>query len=683
LIAAFLGLGIGYAARKPRLSLRWCAGGIFFLAVLLHPLVTVGGSSFRQISDYLAFEDRHIWYLTPVGSLLVAKGLAMLAVLFLTEALVFVPLGQALAEEFRLSRRRLLDYSLNVGASLVGISLFALLSILGTSPAIWIAGATVLFLPLAWKSWKETLLVVVPMACAVYLVSSYYADGQYFWSPYQKIKLECGNHTYSKVEPPLPFCHLLVNGVHHQHILDLSDATVHAHPGLFPAALVRYGTYDLPFRLKPHPRDVLIVGSGTGNDVAAALRAGAIAIDAVEIDPTIAEIGRRLHPEKPYDRTDRVRLHVDDARAFFRRADRSYDVVTFQTLDSHTLTSNFSNVNLDSYVYTEESLAEMRRILRPSGIAFLAFYAERPFIAARIYGLLTNVFGEPPLVFQSEPEWFGGNRGVVFIAGDVGSARAVASADPVLSGWIERDASLPAKWSRLAVDLTTDDWPYLYLEHRKVPTLWILLTVLIALLSTTLAAVFLAVSRKQVRESTAGTAPWRNLLKVDAHFFFLGAGFLLLETHSITKASLFFGSTWIVSSVTIAALLILILLANAISMRLGRTGVRYAFFGLFLTLGLNFAILRRTWFLGLPGGMGPPLAALLFTLPALFAGIVFASSFARCSDISRALGSNLLGAVPGALLESASFAVGIRAVVLVALGLYLGSYWAWEASREP
>src|ERR1035437_9979403 len=86
LIAAFLGLGVGYVARKPRLSLRWCAGGLFLLAFLLHPNVHAGSFAFRQISDYLAFEDRQIWYLTPVGALLVAKGFLMLAALFLLVA---------------------------------------------------------------------------------------------------------------------------------------------------------------------------------------------------------------------------------------------------------------------------------------------------------------------------------------------------------------------------------------------------------------------------------------------------------------------------------------------------------------------------------------------------------------------------------------------------------------------
>ena len=45
---------------------------------------------------------------------------------------------------------------------------------------------------------------------------------------------------------------------------------------------------------------VAVVGAGTGNDVAASLRAGAGRVDAIEIDPAILATGKLAHPEKPY-----------------------------------------------------------------------------------------------------------------------------------------------------------------------------------------------------------------------------------------------------------------------------------------------------------------------------------------------------------------------------------------------
>jgi hypothetical protein len=85
------------------------------------------------------------------------------------------------------------------------------------------------------------------------------------------------------------------------------------HPTAEPNRSVR-DYYELPYRFVSTPGDVLVVGAGTGNDVAAALRHDAQHVDAVEIDPTILGLGRQFHPEHPYD-SSRVSQHVDDARA--------------------------------------------------------------------------------------------------------------------------------------------------------------------------------------------------------------------------------------------------------------------------------------------------------------------------------------------------------------------------------
>ncbi len=67
--------------------------------------------------------------------------------------------------------------------------------------------------------------------------------------------------------------------------------------------------------------DVLILGAGSGTDVAAALRHGAKHVDAVEIDPAILRLGRAHHPDHPYsdprvtvDQRRRPALSPDDAR---------------------------------------------------------------------------------------------------------------------------------------------------------------------------------------------------------------------------------------------------------------------------------------------------------------------------------------------------------------------------------
>ena len=108
-------------------------------------------------------------------------------------------------------------------------------------------------------------------------------------------------------------------------------------------------SYDFPYQLVSRPERVLVVGAGTGNDVAAALRHGASHVDAVEIDPYLVALGRKYHPERPYT-SEKVTVTVNDARAYFKTAQHKYDLIVFGYLDSHTLLSSLSTLRLDDYV---------------------------------------------------------------------------------------------------------------------------------------------------------------------------------------------------------------------------------------------------------------------------------------------------------------------------------------------
>ena len=72
-------------------------------------------------------------------------------------------------------------------------------------------------------------------------------------------------------------------------------------------------------RLCEPPERVLVIGAGTGADVAIALAEGVGQVDAVEIDPELYELGRRVNPERPYE-DPRVRVIIDDGRAFLERS---------------------------------------------------------------------------------------------------------------------------------------------------------------------------------------------------------------------------------------------------------------------------------------------------------------------------------------------------------------------------
>jgi len=64
----------------------------------------------------------------------------------------------------------------------------------------------------------------------------------------------------------------------------------------------------------------------------------------------------------------------------------------------------------------------------------------------------------------------------------------------------------------------------------------------------------------------------------------------------------------------------------------------------------------------------------LTTLPIFFSGIIFIRSFAKVERKDDALGANLAGAIIGALLQSITFVIGIKALLLIVAGLYCLSF---------
>jgi hypothetical protein len=192
-------------------------------------------------------------------------------------------------------------------------------------------------------------------------------------------------------------------------------------------------------------------------------------------------------------------------------------------------------------------------------------------------------------------------------------------------------------------------------------------------------AMLVAASLWWLRRNGIGTI---DVTPSHAHLFFLGAAFLLMEVYAINRLALLFGTTWLVSAVSIAAILVEIVAANLVVgwIRLDLRPLAYAALGLLLVAG---------WLVGpeivLGRGAAAGLVYALFLLSPVFcAGIVFATSFKRSALAGPALGANILGAVLGGWAEYATMATGIRFMALLALGLYVASALALIiAARRP
>ncbi|MCK5023810.1 MAG: hypothetical protein KAS04_06545, partial [Candidatus Aenigmarchaeota archaeon] len=148
------------------------------------------------------------------------------------------------------------------------------------------------------------------------------------------------------------------------------------------------------------------------------------------------------------------------------------------------------------------------------------------------------------------------------------------------------------------------------------------------------------------------------------------AGFLLVEFQNINKTALLFGSTWIVNSINITAILTMSLLANLFVSRVKIKSLKILYALLFLSLLIVFLVPLNVFnFLGY--WQKSFSASILLNIPIFFAGIIFITSFRRSQQKNLAFGSNLIGAAAGGLLECLSFLIGVRMLVLVIMGLYL------------
>jgi len=415
-----------------------------------------------------------------------------------------------------------------------------------------------------------------------------------------------------------------VNGVPHQSAM---DAETKAH--LVPA-------YALPYerRTEATPGRVLIVGAGTGTDVALALSRGATSVDAVEIDPRLQQIGAQRHPNHPYS-DPRVHVHINDGRAFLERTSNVYDMIIFALPDSLTLVSGASSLRLESYLFTVEAMRSVRDHLAPGG-SFSMYNAYRQtWLIGRLARTVQDAFGHPPCV-----DSLSGVSAVI--------SAGLTSADQQCD---------PAQVIPAGPAPATDDHPFVYLYGRSIPPFYAITLLGIVLLS------LLAVR-------VAG-GPIRTL-RPYVDLAFLGAAFLLLETRAVTGFALLFGTTWIVNAIVFAGVLLVVLAAVEVTRRRPTPPLRMLYAALAASL-LVAALVPPGLLLVLPALPRAVAAVTVAFLPVFVANLIFAKRFADTVDATSAFAANLLGAMVGGCLEYLSLVVGYQALILLAALLYAGA----------
>jgi SAM-dependent methyltransferase len=604
LLGSFLGIGAGFLISRKSWS-------IWRLSLPLLTALVVGVLAFpvsieRSGSDVIYFTALFVsgppaWLALPVVFVLVAAILAGPA------EVVGRCFGQL---------RPLAAYRYDLIGSLAGIVAFSTLSFLRAPSLVW--GAIVVAAYLILTSSKRWVIMAL---CGLAMLGSLGVETMrpgVSWSPYYKVETQPAASKDG-------FMLIKANGVPHQQMA----------PAKFKIEQAER-IYETPYLRLPDNSlgDVLIVGAGSGSDVAIALVEGARHVDAVDIDPRIMELGAEFNIDRPYS-DPRVTRHVNDGRAFLEGNDRKYDLILFALPDSLTLVSGASQIRLESFLFTKQAMESVRRHLKPDGAFAMYNYYREPWLIDRLARTVQSAFGHAPCV-----DTFAGAQAVISVGVNPSAQKCVTTWTPTPGAPVVAPAS--------------DDAPFLYFRGDTFPTLyWI-----------TLSAILLA-SLIAVRALGGPLGKMRPY----ADLFFMGAAFLLLETKNVATFALLFGTTWFVNALVFAGVLVVVLAAVETTARFKTPPLKLLYAGIAASLALAWVI-HPDWLL--PLSFWPRLiaATLLAFLPIYLANVAFSKRFREAGDAQGAFAINLIGTIVGGCLEYAALLTGYDNLLIVTALLY-------------
>jgi hypothetical protein len=273
----------------------------------------------------------------------------------------------------------------------------------------------------------------------------------------------------------------------------------------------------------------------------------------------------------------------------------------------------------------------------------VTFSGNKVWIHERIFNMLNSVFDSETEVTADATSYA---NGAIYI-----NRKSASTASP------------PSILKTTATkNLPDDNWPFLYLRTRTIPNHYLAFIVMALVMGLT--PLFLLP---------------RGQRKIRFPYFFLGAGFFLIETSNVVSLSLLYGSTWFVAVVVFVGILLLVLAGNLTSHAVAVP--RMKIYMLFLALNIIVAYAVPTAALLAVSNLllRTAAAVLIFLGPVYFASLIFATLIKDEEKLFQAYGSNILGAVVGGVCEYTSLVFGFKFLLLITLVFYLLVYAFMDA----
>lgn len=650
LISAFTGLGAGALFVRFRFRLQKLVFPTLALCVIAGPLIGAWSPETPGRTGKKASPER-TWEIIadqPIERVLANKidvsppYPVVLFLVFAVNTAVFLVFGQWLGLLFR-RLRPLFAYTLEIGGSIFGIFLFTLATALVLPPAVWFSiGFALVF---AVTDRNRDAVVKAGASLAAILLFSVLFIAPSNWSAYHRIAVS-------------PF----------HRVRRLPAGTLHAFD--IPAGkIVSIDHKNRQFLFTPSPDDasreffrdwkglyarpyatdfpapsgpVLIVNSGVGNEVAAALEGCSEPVDAVELDPALLILGERHHPESPYS-SNRVSVFVEDARSFFKKTDKKYSRIILGHSITREILHDFESVRVENFMLTREAFREIRKLLVPGGRLFLSFDPLPPPLDRKIRAMLGAVFRgkivRHPVPVEGSP------LGVLYSASRLKKGETGRTDDAVS-------------------EIPRDDRPFFFMQSAGLPAHYRGFMAMIVLLGLS-SLLLLPRGRRKIRFP----------------YFFMGAAFFLIETSNVVSLSRLYGSTGLVNITVFTWILGLILLGNFTAFLMKHPRNPLLFSLLFLSILVSFAI-SPSGLLGMESRILQGfLAGIIFLGPIYFSSVIFANLIKREHHLYQAYGSNLLGAMIGAACEYFSILLGIRFLLVFTFLFYVLTWLVLRKSR--
>ena len=472
----------------------------------------------------------------------------------------------------------------------------------------------------------------------------------------------------------------------------------------------------LPFVVGPTER-VLVLGAGAGKDVLLARLAGARAITAVEINPTIVAVTRRWGDYNGHILDlPGVETVVTDGRNFVERTQSRYDLIYLNVVYTQAAEPG-SAALAENYIFTDGAFRAYWRALSDDGrvavITHNTVEGIRALITA-VQGLEKEGLSTPEamehvslLMLPAENPY---ERTAILLlrrqpwADDVAALQKIASVYGLyplyLPGVAERPFAKMVQGRTRAADFfsggeynwfpATDDRPFFYHLDPGVPAPLLILTTIVAVLLLVYFLWLLAAGRRTVRTHVG----------FGLYFIALGTGYMLIEVPLIQRFILLLGNPTLSLATVLGGLLLGNGLGSLFSQRL--RGERLSRLAGWMALGIALTALLYTFgvpllvYALLPTALGVRLGVtLLLLLPLGFLlGIPFPCGLRLSSDAlehstAGYWGLNAVASVLGSALATVlALQAGFRWVSVLGAASYLIaavvalSYPLWQVTAQ-